>query len=176
MSKPLIQRLRIINRAIRTEREAYLKAKRRGNAAGMRKHRRAIRRLKRQRKRLYALARQWQGCTAILVLEVVPIVHGEGIPTTSGKRWETFGNPSSDHYKGNVDADARDFGVAEAFELATRIRRALTNDAGAVHRDYEEFIVRRRLPGGVLGVFRVQIIAGTHGTGPHLHVGVKRVG
>lgn len=174
-TRPLIGRLRLTNRAIRKWREVYEEAKADELPYRKREARHHIRQLKKQRRKLKALAKRWDGCTAILVCEVVPFVTAfTGAPVTSGKRWETFGNPGSDHYKGNKDADARDFGIANAYQTAQELRRLLTGDSSALHTDYENFYIVRTLPGGIEATFRVQIIAGTHGTGPHLHVGIRR--
>lgn len=86
----------------------------------------------------------------------------------SGKRWETYGNPGSDHYAGNADAGARDARVANHdYELQNAIGEALDID-GPV-RDYAAYFIE------VDGhTFRYQGIAAPHGTGPHQHNGVKR--
>ena len=175
--KPLIVRLRLVNRAIRHWREIYVEAKEDLLPDRKRRARRTIRKLKAQRRRLKAVAAKRQGTTSVIVYEVIPFVKAfTGAPVTSRKRWATYGNPSSDHYLGNTDADAVDFGIGNAFQTAQRLRELLTGDKNAIHVDYQEFYITRTLPGGVKARFRVQIIAGTHGTGPHLHVGVKRVG
>ncbi len=109
----------------------------------------------------------WGGAAIIVRTEVRPLVLAHGIPITSTKRWETFGNPSSDHYRGNRLAYAEDYGTASNFSLAQEVRTALD---GGVHVDYQSFNIVRRGH-----TYRVQIIAGTHGTGPHLHVGIERV-
>jgi hypothetical protein len=108
----------------------------------------------------------WAGSKQIIAEEVWPIVRKHGISPTSGKRSETFGNPGSDHFVGNITAFAKDFATVDNFPLAEKIRTALD---GGNHVDYESFIIERRGHR-----YRVQIIAGTHGTGPHLHVGVRR--
>lgn len=110
----------------------------------------------------------WAGTQSIVEQEVVPIYSRHGVPVTSRKRWETFGNPSSDHYMGNTDAYAADGGVATAYEMGNEVKRALTGDPNAVMRDYEAFYITRSGH-----AFRVQLIAATHGTGPHFHAGVK---
>jgi hypothetical protein len=110
---------------------------------------------------------QWGGARQV-TNEIIGIVNGRA-PVTSRKRWELFGNPSSDHYRGNKDADAVDFGIAEAHWLKNEISRRLGGPSELA--DGGTFVIVR---GGK--TFRVQIIAGTHGTGPHLHVGVKRIG
>jgi hypothetical protein len=98
---------------------------------------------------------------------VIKIV-GNRAPVTSRKRWLEFGNPGSDHHKSQKTADAVDFGTADNHGLKNEISRKLGGPS--VLADYGSFIVRRNGR-----AWRIQIIAGTHGTGPHLHVGVKRV-
>ena len=109
---------------------------------------------------------EWGGSRAV-TNEVIGIV-GKRAQVTSRKRTETFGNPGSDHHVSQKLADAVDFGVAEAHWLKNEISRKLGGPAKL--EDYGTFIVKRN---GYS--YRVQIIAGTHGTGPHLHVGVRRV-
>jgi len=110
---------------------------------------------------------QWGGSRAV-TNQVVAIVDGRA-RVTSRKRRATFGNPGSDHHVSQTTADAVDFGIAEAHWLKNEISRKL-GGPGAL-ADYGTFNVRRR--GG--STYRLQIIAGTHGTGPHLHVGVRRL-
>ncbi len=109
---------------------------------------------------------RYAGCRTV-TNEIIRIV-GERAPVTSRKRWQTFGNPTSDHYAGNERADAVDFDTANNHELKNEISRRLGGPAALP--DYGSFGIVRN---GVS--FRVQIIAGTHGTGPHLHAGVRRV-
>lgn len=85
---------------------------------------------------------------------------------SSRKRWELFGNPDSDHYRGNKTADAVDFRLAEDFATRDRVMRRLGVSGPIV--DYGHYWITHNG-----GRFRVQPIAGTHGTGPHLHFGVK---
>ncbi len=103
--------------------------------------------------------------------EVIDIVNGRA-PVTSRKRSPThplsLANPGSDHSGLNRTADAVDFGIAEAHWLKNEISRKLGGPG--VLPDYGTFTVNRNGRH-----YRVQIIAGTHGTGPHLHVGVKRI-
>lgn len=144
----------------------------RGHARKAAQHGRAMRKLRGlidRAKRLLSTAPgppAWGGSKAIVRDEVWPIVQAAGISPTSGKRSQTFGNPSSDHYVGNVYAFAKDYATASNYSLAQRIRTALD---GGIHVDYDNFYVTRRGHR-----YRVQIIAGTHGTGPHLHCGVRR--
>jgi hypothetical protein len=107
----------------------------------------------------------WGGSMSIVEQEVVPIMTKYG-PITSRKRTETFGNPSSDHYVGNTTAYAADCGIAERHDVLDEIGRAL--GIGPM-TDYASYYITRSG-----NRFRVQGIAGTHGTGPHLHLGVRR--
>ena len=86
---------------------------------------------------------------------------------SSRKRWLTFGNPGSDHHRSQTLADAVDFRFAVAFGLRDRVMRRL-GYTGEV-QDYGAYYVTND---GL--TFRVQPIAGTHGTGPHFHCGVRR--
>lgn len=109
----------------------------------------------------------WAGGKRIINQEVKPLVP---YAVTSAKRRETFGNPSSDHFVLNLFSFAKDFATGNNYALAQKIKRELTGDPRASYRDGESFLIRR------FGyTYRVQIIAGTHGTGPHLHVGIRRV-
>lgn len=108
----------------------------------------------------------WGGAEDILKLEVVPVAERMGRYITSGKRSETFGNPSSDHYVGNTTASARDF--QPGVDLAIAIAKQLGIGYYGYGQDYQSFYISR-----AGRTFRVQIIASNHGTGPHVHVGVK---
>lgn len=114
-------------------------------------------------------APHWGGSEDIIANEVVPVAKAAGVAATSGKRTETFGNPGSDHHVSQVVASARDFATANNYTLRDKIMRAL----GVNQRiqDYGSYYITRAGK-----TFRVQPIAGTHGTGPHLHVGVELVG
>lgn len=129
----------------------------------LRKQRRTLiarrKRLRRQRSDA-----QWGGARAV-TNEIIDIVNGRA-PVTSRKRWEMFGNPDSDHYRGKKNADAVDFGIAEAHDLKNEISQRLGGPRELA--DYGSFFVERNGQ-----TFRVQLIAGTHGTGPHLHAGVE---
>jgi hypothetical protein len=89
---------------------------------------------------------------------------------TSRKRVATFGNPGSDHHVSQLTADAVDFGIAEAHTLADELAAHLGGPSDIV--DDQRFNVRNPQNGGL---YRLQLIAGTHGTGPHLHLGARRV-
>lgn len=109
------------------------------------------------------------GCRAVTnrVIEIV----GDRAPVTSRKRAASdplsIANPGSDHSGANPTADAVDFATVNNFALADEIARKLGGPADVA--DYQAFFIT--MDGKR---FRVQIIAGTHGTGPHLHVGVAR--
>jgi hypothetical protein len=107
----------------------------------------------------------WGGSRGV-TNEVVRIVGGRA-PITSRKRTATFGNPGSDHHVSQLTADAVDFGIAEAHWLKNEISRRMGGPP--MLTDFGSFTIERKGKR-----FRVQIIAGTHGTGPHLHVGVRR--
>lgn len=129
----------------------------------------SYRQLKRDRKIVISPGDpHWGGAEDILVNEVVPVARRAGVGVTSGKRWATFGNPGSDHYKGNTTASARDFGTTNNYGLRDKIMRELGVD-GPI-RDYGHYYIQR-----AGRTFRVQPIAGTHGTGGHLHLGIKLV-
>ena len=99
--------------------------------------------------------------------EVIRIV-GDRARITSRKRVATLGNPGSDHHVSQRTADAVDFDIGDAYPLADEISRRLGGPRDVA--DFERFTIRRNGRD-----YRVQIIAGSHGTGPHLHVGVRRV-
>jgi hypothetical protein len=131
---------------------------------------RGARRKLEQAKQALARARRdsglWGGSRAV-TNEVIDIVNGRA-SISSRKRTATFGNPGSDHHVSQLLADAVDFRIAEAHWLKNEISRRLGGPS--VLPDFGSFTIRRNGR-----TFRVQIIAGTHGTGPHLHVGVRRV-
>lgn len=134
----------------------------------------AIRRLNKQRKKLRKDRWKFKGATAIIKYEVIPILHAHGIPVTSRKRWQLFGNPSSDHWLGNKDADAVDGATfSENNELGSEIATALRNRKTTMTSFYEFTIERSHT--GSAETYRVQIITEEHGTGEHIHIGVKRV-
>lgn len=165
-------RLKRVNDLIKEHKR--LRDKANPGSSERKRHKRELRKLNRIRRKLRKDRWKFKGSTAIVKYEIVPILEAAGVPITSRKRWQTFGNPSSDHYLGNRDADAVDGGIANGYGLADRIKRALTDNPDAKFSDYEEFIVERSHTGSK-EQYRIQGIAGTHGTGPHLHWGVKRV-
>jgi hypothetical protein len=128
----------------------------------------AIRRRK-ARLRARREASQWGGSRGV-TNRIVQIVNGRA-PVTSRKRAASDPlsqqNPDSDHSAQNTTADAVDFGTANNFALRDEVMRKLGVHTGIV--DYGHYYI---LFNG--GKYRVQPIAGTHGTGPHLHFGVRR--
>lgn len=78
----------------------------------------------------------------------------------------SVGNPSSDHNAANTTSYAIDFYLVADYETAYAIAAHFDAEWAG---DYDSFYVER---GG--RTFRVQLIAGTHGTGPHLHTGTRR--
>lgn len=158
----------------RRQKQLYRETGDKGHELAAAQHGRAMRKLKglvRQVKgSIQPGAPNWAGSKWIVVDEVDGFVARKGIKPTSGKRRLSFGNPFSDHFWLNLWSFARDYGTANNYVLATEIKRKLTGDPNAVHVDYGYFYIERY---GY--TYRVQLIAGTHGTGPHLHLGVRRV-
>lgn len=113
-------------------------------------------------------APHWGGSEDIILNEVVPVARAAGISRNSGKRTETYGNPGSDHHVSQVNASAADFPTANNYTLRNQIMKAL--GVTAVINDYGNYTIEREGHR-----FRVQPIAGTHGTGPHLHIGIRRI-
>jgi len=93
---------------------------------------------------------------------------GERALVTSRKRWATFGNPGSDHHRSQTAADAVDFGTANNHVLKNEVARH--NGSGGDVADFGTWLTERNGR-----TYRHQAIAGTHGTGPHFHYGVKRI-
>jgi len=172
-SRPLQARLAAVNDEIEHQEKIRDRA-----AKGSEKRKaavRAISHLNKRRKKLRKDRWKMKGSTAIVKYEVIPVLEDAGVPVTSRKRWATFGNPSSDHYFGNRDADAADGGTfANNDRLGSEIKAALTNDPEASVRGFSEFGISRSHT-GEREEYRVQIITEQHGTGPHIHIGVKRV-
>lgn len=113
-------------------------------------------------------APHWMGSDDILENEVEPVAKKAGFEPNSAKRDETYGNPSSDHYVGNLTASARDFPTASNYTLLNQIANAVV---GRNVSDYENVYFER-----AGHTFRFQGIAANHGTGPHLHIGIRYVG
>lgn len=126
------------------------------------------RRIRRKQIVVKAGAPHWGGCEDILRKEIVPFCVKQGAPEGSGKRSETYGNPDSDHHVSQVWASARDFLIANAHWLRNKLAAKL--GIGSSTADYVAYYIRR-----AGHTFRVQMIAATHGTGPHFHVGTRFV-
>jgi hypothetical protein len=108
----------------------------------------------------------WGGSDDILENEVEPVARSWGFPVTSAKRYDTLGNPSSDHYVGNTTASARDFGAGTNYPFRDACMRAL--GVNGPISDYGSYYITR-----AGRRFRVQPIAQNHGTGPHCHIGIR---
>lgn len=135
----------------------------------------AIRTLKKRRRKLRRDRFKMKGSTAIIKYEVIPALQAAGVQVTSRKRWATFGNTSSDHWLGNSDADAADGAThSNNDELGSEIKAVLTDDPDATMDGFAEFTIVRAHTGSP-ETYRVQIITEPHGTGPHIHNGVKRI-
>jgi hypothetical protein len=89
---------------------------------------------------------------------------------TSRKRRQLFGNPGSDHSMGQVYSDAIDLGLVDDQEFMDLTARQIGAPSDVV--DYQHFIVRNPRNGNQ---YRAQLIAVTHGTGPHFHAGFRRL-
>jgi hypothetical protein len=103
------------------------------------------------------------------------IEHIDGIrdrpAINSRKRLTTLGNPASDHFVGNVTADAVDFNLVNDQRAATRLAKRFGWRGAGEFPSFGTFTATN--PRG--RKYRIQIIWTTHGTGPHLHFGVKRI-
>lgn len=172
-SASLQARLVAVNDAI-AEQQKAIDAAPKGSPA--RKHaKRRIRVLKKRRRELRKDRFKMKGSTAIIKYEVIPVLHAAGVPVTSRKRWATFGNPSSDHWLGNRDADAADGGTfSNNNELGNQVVNALRNTKGSRMSGFAEFEITRSHTGSE-ETYRIQVITEPHGTGPHIHNGCKRV-
>jgi hypothetical protein len=78
----------------------------------------------------------------------------------------SIANPGSDHNEANTNAYAIDFYLVNDYEIAYIVAAHFDADWAG---DYDYFYAVR---GGK--TFRIQLIAGTHGTGPHFHTGTAR--
>lgn len=107
----------------------------------------------------------WGGSESV-ELEIEAVVEKKrGECSGSRKRTETYGNPGSDHHVSQTTAYAIDFLLANDYEIAYIVAAHFGVDWAG---DYSNFYVER---GGKR--FRVQLIAGPHGTGPHFHTGTR---
>ena len=112
----------------------------------------------------------WGGCRFVIDEIVIPELVEDHVAITSRKRPASDplskSNPGSDHNEANTTSDAVDGAIANAHSLADEIGGEL--GVGDIVDSVQENFTIEGIP------FRVQIIAGTHGTGPHLHVGLRR--
>lgn len=136
---------------------------------------RRIRSLKGRRRKLRKDRFKNKGATAIVKYEIIPVLTAAGVEITSRKRWFDFGNPSSDHFMLNRDADAADGATfANNNKLGGQVVAALKNSKGARMSGFIEFTITRSHT-GTAEEYRIQVITEPHGTGPHIHNGVKWV-
>ena len=91
-----------------------------------------------------------------------------GTRVTSRKRPVLLGNLGSDHNLFNRDADAIDHALVDDHATKNAISRELGGPAELP--DFGTFEAVNPQNGKT---YRIQLIAGTHGTGPHHHSGVK---
>ena len=93
---------------------------------------------------------------------------------TSRKRWSLFGNPGSDHFAGNLLADAGPRGHQRP--RRGREHRPCLRPPRPRERPRLRYL--GHLPahpqGGRVHTFVHQLIWSNHGTGPHTHYGVHR--
>jgi hypothetical protein len=153
----------------------WRRTKKAGHGKAAKDHTKAIKKLQRLiRRAVNAKPKSgqgpWGGCKSIAVNEVIPVGKRWGIPVTSRKRSQTYGNPSSDHYIGNQLAYAVDFATDSNYAFGMAIGRKLGVPYNGINDDYKSFYINR-----AGHQFRVQVICSTHGTGPHTHVGIRRV-
>jgi hypothetical protein len=153
----------------------WRKTKKAGHGKAARRQTKAIKKLERLlRKAVNARPKSgegpWGGCQSIIQREVIPVGKRWGIPVTSRKRSQTYGNPDSDHYIGNELAYAVDFGTDSNYAFGMAIGRALGVPYNGIESDYQNFYINR-----AGHQFRVQVICSTHGSGPHCHCGIRRV-
>ncbi len=111
----------------------------------------------------------WSGSRYVIEEKVIPVAYDLGVPVTSLKRYDTLGNPSSDHYVGNITAYAADLGTYSGEALANAIAKSLGIE-GYSTGNYNSYYVTF---GGM--TFRVQILWAVSGHYDHVHVGVRRV-
>jgi hypothetical protein len=168
----LRERLRRQQRRWRRSHERWQKTRKPRFRRAARRQARAIKRIKAQiqRRRPASGTGPWGGSESIIVNEVLPVGRRWRITVTSTKRRETFGNPGSDHYVGNKTAYAVDFATDSNYDFGKAVGRSLGVPYNGKGDDYKNFYILRNGR-----QFRVQLICSTHGSGPHTHVGVRRV-
>lgn len=134
----------------------------------LRELRALIRRKKRRRINFSPGAPHWGGSEDVIERDIEPVARKSGATETSGKRSETYGNPTSDHHVSQLLASARDWAIAN--NLYCWLKAKVASALGIGSGDYVGYYIDRGPH-----TFRVQQICENHGTGPHLHDGVRRV-
>lgn len=162
-------------KARKRQAKLWRRTKKAGHGKSAKAHTRAIKKLKRLiRKAVNAKPKSgegpWGGCKSIIDNEVIPVGRRWKIPVTSKKRSQTYGNPDSDHYIGNELAYAVDFATDSNYAFGMAIGRSLGIPYNGKQDDYKSFYINR-----AGHQYRVQVICSTHGTGPHTHLGLRRV-
>ena len=161
-----VESIKELEKLVRSIRESIRKLT---SAIQRRVHARARRRKKKRKLEqeddivFSAGSTHWGGCADVHEDEVEPAA---GTQAHSTKRTETYGNPTSDHHVSQVWAFAGDF--PPSVDLAIRIARRLGIGYNGYADDYKLYYVYRE--GRQI---RVQIIASNHGTGPHVHSGLR---
>jgi len=161
-----VESIKRLEKVVPNAREAWRKARS--------QVKRLVRKRKKRRKKKRKKERQddiefspgsphWGGCADIHADEVEPAY---GAQSHSEKRSETYGNPTSDHHVSQVWAFAGDFPPSVAG--AIRIAKGLGIGYNGYADDYKLYYIYRE--GRQI---RVQIIASNHGTGPHVHSGLR---
>jgi hypothetical protein len=104
-------------------------------------------------------------------IEFIDSVRSPNPRITSRKRLTAFGNPGSDHWVANRQADAVDFGLVSDHEAKNELAQRFHFPGHGAVPDFATWTTKHDGH-----TYRHQVIAGTHGTGPHLHYGCRRVG
>jgi hypothetical protein len=166
----MLRRLRRKLRAVRKRARGAKRTIKRARKVLKVSRKRAARLLKRIRRRKKALAEasQWGGSRGV-TNRIIEIVGGRAA-VTSRKRPAnhplSLANPGSDHNEANTTSDAVDFGIAEAFSLRDEVMRKLGVSEPIFDGAHYVITFNGKR-------YRVQPIARNHGTGPHLHFGVR---
>lgn len=191
MAKPLKVRIKhtrtklantrkTVRKAIRRRRKAKSDNKKRKRARNARRLKRAVKRIARRLRSLLKQKRKqrrkrgivvkpgaphWGGADDILRREADPVALRYGFRPNSKKRTQSYGNPGSDHHTSQTTASARDYPTSNNHTLKNAIAREIV---GRNVADYENVYFKR-----AGRTYRLQAIASTHGTGPHLHCGIR---
>jgi hypothetical protein len=114
-------------------------------------------------------APNWGGGQSVLEREAVPTLNNYGAWISSRKRTSTLGNPSSDHYVGNVCAYAVDAATTSGADDAHAVARKL-GIGGFSTGNYNSYYISR------CGKrFRIQILWAVSGHWDHVHVGCRLI-